>query len=316
MTADSRIERAYEYCENVTRRHAKSFYFAARFLPKVKQPPVFAIYAFCRHVDDEIDESGFRTEEEAALAVDEWRKRLDEVFDSARSGSAKAVAGHAAEGPRQRALEDVFTAWRHMLGAYDIPREIPLDLIRGVLMDTWKKRYATFEELYVYSYHVASTVGLMTSPILGYSDDEALLYAEKMGVAMQLTNILRDVKEDAEMGRIYLPAEDLERFGVSEEQILEGVADDAFREMMAFQVVRARELYAEGEKGIPYLNRDSRFTVLLASRIYARILDAIEALDYDVFRTRAHTTKAQKLLSMPRIWIEAKRMTPPAAFAE
>ncbi|MCO6510177.1 MAG: phytoene/squalene synthase family protein [Aridibacter famidurans] len=316
MTADSRIERAYEYCENVTRRHAKSFYFAARFLPKFKQPPVFAIYAFCRHVDDEIDESDFRTEEEAARAVDEWRRRLDDVFDSARSGNAKAAARHAAEGPRQKALEDVFTAWRHMLGRYHIPREIPLDLIRGVLMDTWKKRYATFEELYVYSYHVASTVGLMTSPILGYSDDEALLYAEKMGVAMQLTNILRDVKEDAEMGRIYLPAEDLDRFGVTEAQIFEGVADERFREMMAFQVARAKDLYAEGEKGIPYLDRDSRFTVLLASRIYARILDEIEALDYDVFRTRAHTTKAQKLLSMPGIWFEAKRMTAPSAITE
>lgn len=311
MTDDSRIESAYRYCENVTRRHAKSFYFAARFLPRSKQAPVFAIYAFCRHVDDEIDESGFKTEEEAARAVDEWRRRLDEVFDSAESGSAGSGAERPAEGPRQRALEDVFTAWRHMLGVYEIPREIPLDLIRGVLMDTWKKRYATFEELYVYSYHVASTVGLMTSPILGYSDDEALLYAEKMGVAMQLTNILRDVKEDAEMGRIYLPAEDLERFGVTEAQIFEGVADDAFREMMAFQVVRARKLYAEGERGIPYLDRDSRFTVLLASRIYARILDEIEAMGYDVFSRRAHTTKAQKFLSMPGIWFEAKRMTAP-----
>lgn len=312
---DSRIENAYRYCENVTRRHAKSFYFAARFLPKTKQSPVFAIYAFCRHVDDEIDEAGFKTEEEAALAVDEWRKRLDEVFESP-SGRTEDGESRAAKNPRQMALDEVFTAWRDMLGTYPISKEIPLDLIRGVLMDTWKKRYETFEEIYRYSYHVASTVGLMTSEILGYSDNEALAYAEKMGVAMQLTNILRDVKEDAEMGRIYLPAEDLERFGVSEEQIFEGAADGSFREMMAFQVRRARDLYSEGEKGIPYLDRDSRFTVLLASRIYARILDEIEALNYDVFRKRAHTTKAQKLLSMPRIWIEAKRMAPPRALAE
>ncbi|HUF05337.1 MAG TPA: phytoene/squalene synthase family protein [Aridibacter sp.] len=316
MTDGSRIESAYRYCENVTQRHAKSFYFAARFLPKIKQPPVFAIYAFCRHVDDEIDEAGFRTEEEAALAVDEWGTRLDEVFDSVSSGEMEDAASRPDEGSRQKALEDVFTAWRHMLGTYDIRRDIPLDLIRGVLMDTWKKRYATFEELYVYCYHVASTVGLMSSEILGYSDKDALHYAEKMGVAMQLTNILRDVREDAEMGRIYLPAEDLEEFGISETQILEGVADGPFREMMAFQVRRTKELYAEGEKGIPYLDSDSRFTVLLASRIYGRILDEIEALDYDVFKSRAHTTKAQKLLSMPRIWFEAKRMRTVSVHAE
>ncbi|REJ78941.1 MAG: phytoene/squalene synthase family protein [Acidobacteria bacterium] len=315
---DPRIESAYRYCESVTRKHAKSFYFAARFLPKVKQPPVFAIYAFCRHVDDEIDEAGFKTEDEAVRSVEEWRTRLDSVYESGEVSRADVSNRKEAtsQSARDKALEDVFVAWRHMLTEYDVPREIPLDLIRGVLMDTYKKRYATYDEIYDYSYHVASTVGLMTSEILGYSDPKALEYAERMGVGMQLTNILRDVKEDAGMGRIYLPKEDLDEFGVSENQILNGDADRNFKELMEFQVERARSLYEEGEKGIPYLDADSRFTVLLASRIYGRILDEIEGLDYDVFSTRAHTTKAQKLFSMPQIWLESKRMRIEQPYAE
>lgn len=304
--SQSRIEEAYRYCESVTKKHAKSFYFAARFLPKNKQPPVFAIYAFCRHVDDEIDESGMASEVEAAAAVERWRARLDDVYEAVVEG--EEAADRRIEESTDERLQLVFTAWKHFLQTYPVPKQIPLDLIRGVLMDTHKKRYATFEELYEYCYLVASTVGLMSSEILGYSDKIALEYAEKMGVAMQLTNILRDVREDAEMGRIYLPAEDLGRFGIAEKQILEGTVNDDFRKMMRFQISRARELYAAGEKGIAYLEKDSRFTVLFASRIYARILDEIEALSYDVFSERAHTSKMQKIAAMPSVWLESRRI--------
>ena len=175
-------------------------------------------------------------------------------------------------------------------------------------MDTNVKRYETFDELYIYCYRVASTVGLMSSEILGYSDKKALEFAEAMGIGMQLTNILRDIKEDAAMNRIYLPQEDLKRFGVSEKQIFENKFDDDFEQLMKFQIERARSFYRKGEQGIPLLEKDSRFTVLLASRIYSKILDEIEKQNYDVFSKRAHTTKAQKIISIPKIWREAKKM--------
>jgi phytoene synthase len=302
----SDVENAYEYCESVTKEHAKSFYFAAKFQPRHKQRAVFAVYAFCRHVDDEVDESGFETEEQTVEAVQVWKARLDRVYEGETVNHSAEGDGEA--GSRERALGQVFSAWKDILRKYPIPREAALDLIKGVLMDTHKVRYSTFEELYVYCYRVASTVGLMSSEILGYSDRKALQHAEALGVAMQMTNILRDVREDAERGRIYLPMEDLAKFGITEEQIFDGRCDESFRNMMRFQIRRARELYAEGEKGISYLERDTRFTVLFASRIYARILDEIEALSYDVFSGRAHTTKRQKILSMPSIWLQARRI--------
>lgn len=292
------VKKAYEYCESVTKIHAKSFYFAAKFLPKHKQKAVYPIYAFCRHVDDEIDEIGDGDEAEAIRSVEKWKANLKFIYENDFNEQLTA----------NNEQTQVFIAWKDLLTRYKIPQNLPLELVQGVLMDTTIKRYETFEELYVYCYRVASTVGLMSSEILGYADKTALEYAEAMGIGMQLTNILRDVKEDAEIGRIYLPAEDLRKFGVTEKQIFEGKFDENFRQMMKFQVKRAREYYEKGEKGIPMLEQDSRFTVLLASRIYGRILDKIEKLDYNVFSARAHTNKIQKMLSIPKIWLAARKI--------
>jgi 15-cis-phytoene synthase len=294
----SELEKAYEYCETVTKRHAKSFYFAAGFLPKNKRKAVFPIYAFCRHVDDEIDEIGSGGEKKAIETVAKWRQNLKEVFE----GKFKI------QDSRFKIQNSIFLAWEDLLQNYKIPRELPLELIEGVLMDTHTKRYETFDELYVYCYRVASTVGLMSSEILGYSNKKALEYAEAMGVGMQLTNILRDIKEDAAMGRIYLPQEDLRAFNISEEQIFANQTDENFVEMMRFQIERARNFYRNGEKGIALLEKDSRFTVLLASRVYSRILDQIEKQNYNIFIKRAHTSKSQKIFSIPKIWREAKKM--------
>ncbi len=302
----SEIERAYRYCENVTKLHAKSFYFAASFLPKIKQKAVFPIYAFCRHVDDEIDESD--NEALAIRAVENWQTHLEEIYFAAKAQRREGAKKNDEQRTTNDEQQKVLLAWSDLLQTYNIPQNLPLELIEGVLMDTHIKRYETFDELYVYCYRVASTVGLMSSEILGYSDEIALEYAEKMGIGMQLTNILRDVKEDAARGRIYLPKEDLERFNVTERQILENRFDDNFRNLMKFEVERARDYYAEGEKGIALLSKDSRFTVLLASRVYGRILDEIEKLDYNVFLRRAHTTKLRKFLSIPKIWREARRI--------
>ena len=292
----SEIENAYKYCESVTKLHAKSFYFAAKFLPKHKRKAVYPIYAFCRHVDDEIDEIGEVDETQAVKTVEIWKSNLLNLYQTKE------------QKPKTKDQQRVFLAWNDLLKNYKIPQNLPLELIEGVLMDTTIKRYETFEELYIYCYRVASTVGLMSSEILGYSEKIALEYAEKLGIGMQLTNILRDVKEDANRGRIYLPLEDLQKFNVSERQILESEFDENFRKLMQFQIKRARQYYREGEKGISFLEKDSRFTVLLASRIYGRILDEIENLDYNVFMERAHTTKLKKLLSIPAIWREARRI--------
>lgn len=291
------VEKAYEYCEKITKLHAKSFYFAAKFLPRHKQKAVYPIYAFCRHVDDEIDEIGDGDEVQAVKSVENWKANLNFIYEN----------NNEPQTTNNEQLQ-VFIAWKDLLANYKIPQNLPLELVQGVLMDTTTKRYETFEELYVYCYRVASTVGLMSSEILGYADKTALEYAEAMGIGMQLTNILRDVKEDAEIGRIYLPQEDLRKFGVTEDQIFAGKFDENFRQMMKFQVKRAREYYEKGEKGISMLKRDSRFTVLLASRIYGRILEKIENLDYNVFSARAYTNKVQKLLSIPKIWFEARKM--------
>jgi len=301
------LEKAYKYCESVTRLHAKSFYFAAKFLPRHKQKAVYPIYAFCRHVDDEIDEISTGNETDAILAVDKWKEKLEEVFE----GKRQKAKGKSENGDRNSKTENqnlVLTAWKDLLKTYKIPQSLPLELMRGVLQDTHTKRYGTFDELYVYCYRVASTVGLMSSEILGYSEKLALEYAEAMGIAMQLTNILRDVKEDAAMGRIYLPQEDLRKFDVSEEQIFADKFNNKFVEMMKFQIERARNFYAKGEKGIALLEKDSRFTVLLASRIYAKILDEIEKQNYNVFTRRAHTSKRQKIFAIPRIWLRARKI--------
>ncbi len=302
----SDLEKAYEYCESVTKLHAKSFYFAAKFLPKHKRRAVYPIYAFCRHVDDEIDEIGEGSEAEAIEAVERWRKNLEEIYPQMNTDKHRSENKH--QKSKTENQDKVFLAWKDLLKKYKISQNLPLELIQGVLMDTKIKRYETFDELYVYCYRVASTVGLMSSEILGYVDKVALEYAEAMGIAMQLTNILRDIKEDAAIGRIYLPKEDLRRFKISEEQIFANKFDENFAEMMKFQVARAREFYAKGEKGIALLSKDSRFTVLLAARIYAKILDEIEKQNYNIFTKRAHTTKSQKILSIPKIWLSAKKI--------
>lgn len=324
----SEIERAYKYCESVTRLHAKSFYFAAKFLPARKRRPIYALYALCRQVDDEVDESGARNESEAIAAVENWRAKLDAVyFTVEKQGRGGAGNGRSNAIDNRRLLADaadaderqnlVLFAWRDLLQTYKIPPNLPLELMKGVLMDTHVKRYETFEELYVYCWRVASTVGLMTSEIFGYEKKETLDYAEALGIAMQLTNILRDIREDAAMNRIYLPQEDLRKFGVREKQIFDAPAaaappDENFVELMKFQIERARRFYRKAEKGIPLLERDARFAVLLASRFYARILDEIERQNYDVFKRRARTNLQQKILAVPRIWRAARKMKPQA----
>ena len=307
------IETAYKYCETVTKTHAKSFYFAAKFLPKRKQRPIYALYALCRSVDDEVDEAEIASEREAIEAVKRWEAKLNEVYKgelrSEESSKFEAQSSKSEDQSPKTANQNlVLFAWRDLLKTYKIPQNLPLELMRGVLQDTHTKRYETFDELYVYCWRVASTVGLMSSEIFGYDKPETLEYAEALGIAMQLTNILRDVKEDVEMGRIYLPQEDLRKFGISEQQIFAGDANADFVRFIKFQIERARFYYRKSYQGIPMLDADARFTVLLALRLYGKILDEIEKRNYNIFSHRAHTTKRQKIFAIPRIWLEARKL--------
>jgi len=284
------IERAYLYCRQTARTHAKSFYFSARFLPRHKRRAIYAIYALCRHVDDAVDEVEAGDESEITNTIEQWKNDLDRVY-----------LGEIVHSP-------ILVAWRDMLEHYPIKQELPLELMRGVLMDTHTKRYETWAELRVYCYRVASVVGLMSSEVFGYTKLETLAHAESLGYAMQLTNILRDIGEDSRANRIYIPQEDLQRFGYTESELMRGEVNENFRHLMNFEIERARSLYREAERGIPLLNREARFTVLLAARLYAKILDKIEHNDYDVFTRRAHLNFVGKLRYSPRLWREARRL--------
>lgn len=284
------LGQAYEFCRQTARTHAKSFYFSAQFLPNEKRKAIYAVYALCRHVDDAVDRHDVHDAEGARAAIETWQRDLDKVY-----------RGEMVESP-------VLVAWSDMLTRYPIKQELPLELMRGVLMDTHISRYETWEELRVYCYRVASTVGLMVTEIFGYTRPETLRYAVALGEAMQLTNILRDIGEDQRVGRIYLPQEDLRRFGYSESELAHNEINECFIALMQFQIERARMLYREAEQGIPLLNRGARFTVLLAARIYARILDRIEANLFDVFKRRAHLTLGAKVRLTPSIWREARRL--------
>ncbi|HRK04959.1 MAG TPA: phytoene/squalene synthase family protein [Chlorobiota bacterium] len=291
---------AYEECRNLTFRHAKTFYFASRFLPRTKRNACYAVYAFCRWVDDLVDvatQTGNVTPADAAVLVHRWRTRINNLYD----GKGPEDLGGFEE-------QAILTAWDDTLRRFDIPRNLPEELIEGVLLDTVVDRFATFDELKNYCYKVASVVGLMTTPIFGYNDDAALPRAVDLGIAMQLTNIIRDVGEDAAMGRIYLPQEELRAFGVSEDDILQRRMTPGLRALLEFQTARARSYYHQAESGISLLDGNARPTVRLMSRNYEKILDVVEKMDYDVFRRRASTTLFQKLCSIPSAFFGARHL--------
>jgi 15-cis-phytoene synthase len=269
-------------CREMTRHHAKTFYFASHVLPAAKRRDAYAVYAFCRHVDDEID-----------LAVDEPARvaafaKLNHLLEAAYA-SADITPGLAEEQPWLPAFRE--TARRRA-----IPRRYFEDLLAGVEMDRGRVRIETWEELDRYCYHVASVVGLIMVHVLTEPSPELTKPALDLGTAMQLTNILRDIREDFELDRIYLPATELEKFGVTEKDIASQELNDSFRALMRFQIDRARAFYRAAEPGIAALPNDgSRLTVRLMSTIYGAILDEIERADYDVYARRARVSFPRKL---------------------
>lgn len=283
---------AYRYCRQIARHHAKTFYLATWFLSKKQRNPIYAMYALLRTVDDLVDlaedklTNGTLTREELSTMMAGWKTRLHQCYEGNHNN------------------DPIMMAWQDTLKSHTIPIELPLDLMDGVTMDIDFKPFETFDGLYVYCYKVASVVGLMCSEIFGYCDKKALDHAIELGIAMQLTNILRDVGEDVDRGRIYLPLEDLDRFGYTQEEFMQKKINENFVALIKFQIARARSYYDASEQGIPMLEKDSRFAVKVSSLNYCNILKAIEENNYDVFSQRAYRSLYQKLRTIPSIWYQ------------
>jgi len=269
---DVSLRKAYKQAEKITAQHSKSFYFASGLLPEAKRSAVRALYAFCRTVDDIVDES---SDVECDARLDYWRGMVETA----------SFADH----------DLVAAAWADTLTRYHIPRHYAIQLIDGVARDLSQVRYQTFDELATYCYGVASTVGLMSMYIVGFQSNEAVPYAIKLGVALQMTNILRDVGEDYRNGRLYLPREELVFYGIQESDITEGRITDNWRQFMKFQIERTRQLYEDSWAGVKMLEREGQPAIGAASVFYQGILDEIERNDYDVFTRRASLSAWDKV---------------------
>lgn len=269
-----------------TARGSKSFFFATRFFPQPLAQSAHAVYWFCRHTDDLVDEAP--SLEVGHLQLEEWAREVERAL---RTGES---------------THPILVLFLDAVHRHRIPHEYPMELIEGMRMDLRCTRYRTFDELRVFCYRVASVVGLMMSHVIGFRNP-ALPHAIDLGIAMQLTNILRDIGEDLRMGRIYLPEEDLDRFHYSPADLKAQRHNDAFRRLMEFQIARARGLYEQAMPGIPMLNPEGRFAVRIAADVYRQILSRIEASDYDVFARRAVVPATTKY------WLTAKSMALPIA---
>jgi phytoene synthase len=273
---DNHNRAQFKYARSLTAHYSKSFYLSTCLLPKHKRWATFALYGFCRHIDNLTDNPRERSKKEI---VRELKYLVGELKTAYRTGESE----HPIVGP-----------FISVATKYGISQEYPLDLIKGVQMDTDLNRYETFQDLYLFAYRVAGVVGLMMTPLLGYKNPEAMKYAENLGVAMQLTNILRDVKEDKDMDRIYLPLEEVRMFGVTEDDFFKENFTDNFKRLMKYQIDRAHGYYEEADKGIKMLDRDAQFAIYSASKIYRGILKKIELQNYDPFQGRVFVPQSKK----------------------
>ena len=288
----SQLDRAYETCRKETQKWAKTFYLGTLLLPQEKRKAIWAIYVWCRRTDEIMDsvEASTKSQDELSDNLDEWEENTKNVF----KGNIKSELDSV--------LLDTIEKYPQSIQPY-------LDMIDGQRMDLNKFRYKDFDELKLYCYRVAGTVGLMTQNVMGI--DSAYTSAPwsampdpseaaiALGIANQLTNILRDVGEDSHRGRIYLPQADIEKFNYSEEELLKGNINNQWKALMNFQLTRAREWFQKSEDGIKWLSSDARWPVWTSLRLYRGILDSIERLDYDVFNNRAFVKNSVKALEIP-----------------
>ena len=298
MKTSVSVDESYKLCQQLTAKYSKSFYLGTLLMSPVKRRAIWAIYAWCRRTDELVD--GPAAAMTTPETLDLWQQQLESIF-----------AGNP--------VDDFDQALADTIERFPIEIQPFEDMIAGQRMDLYRNRHQTFDELYLYCYRVAGTVGLMSTAVMGIDTSMntapwnknkppyiPIKEAIALGIANQLTNILRDVGEDARRGRIYLPLEDLARFNYTPEDLFNGVIDERWRELMRFQIKRARQFYAQAQKGIHYLSTDARFPVWAALIHYSRILAKIERNDYDVFSQRAYVPQWQKLRSLPIAWMRAQ----------
>ena len=288
----SQLDQAYEICRKETQQWAKTFYLGTLLLPQEKRKAIWAIYVWFRRTDEIIDsvEASTKSQDELSDNLDEWEENTKNVF----KGNIKSELDSV--------LLDTIEKYPQSIQPY-------LDMIDGQRMDLNKFRYKDFDELKLYCYRVAGTVGLMTQNVMGIDSaytsapwsamPDPSEAAVALGIANQLTNIVRDVGEDRHRGRIYLPQADIEKFNYSEEELLKGKINKQWKALMNFQLTRAREWFQKSEDGIKWLSSDARWPVWTSLRLYRGILNSIERLDYDVFNNRAFVKNSVKALEIP-----------------
>nr|WP_320167067.1 presqualene diphosphate synthase HpnD [uncultured Methylophaga sp.] len=263
-----------QYCRDKAAKSGSSFYYSFMFLPPQRRQAITALYAFCREVDDAVDE--IADPEVAAQTLAWWRTEVENIFNK--------TATH----PVGKALEE---ALQH----FELHQEYFLEIIDGMEMDLYQHRYEAFKHLALYCHRVASVVGLLAAEIFGYQHRQTLKYAEKLGLAFQLTNIIRDVREDAERGRIYLPQEDMDQFSVKADDILALKQTPELTALLAFETDRARTFYQEAKGLLPPEDRYAQRTGLIMSAIYEATLDEIEKDQFRVMKQRVSLTPLKKL---------------------
>src|SRR5574343_1546323 len=270
-----------DYCQQKAAASGSSFYYSFLFLPPERRRAITALYAFCREVDDVVDEC--QDPSLAAAKLVWWRMEVARLYEG------------KPEHPVTQALQAV-------LPRFNLPQEQLLEIIDGMEMDLHQSRYLDFKGLSLYCYRVASVVGLLAAEIFGYEDRKTQKYAHDLGMAFQLTNIIRDVGEDARRGRIYLPIEELQKFNVPARQILDGQHDDNFRQLMAFQASRARQMYDQAFAQLPAEDRKAQRPGLIMAAIYRTLLDEIEADGFQVLDRRTSLTPLRKIWIAGRTW--------------
>ena len=282
-----RLADSYRHCEVIARRTGKNFAYSFISLPVEKRRAMCAIYAFMRRSDDIADGTG--NPALASAGLKQWRATVATALTTGRCEDAMLPA-----------LLDT-------VQRYQIEHQYFYELLDGTEMDQAVTRYDTFDELYRYCYHVASVVGLVVLPVFGFKDEAAKVHGEACGIAFQLTNILRDVKEDAQLGRIYLPAKDRQCFGVSDADILNSNFTPAFVELMKYEVARAREFYTKAQPLIGMIDGDSRSTLAVMIGIYSGILDKIERNGFAVFDGRMRLSTGEKLWIVAKNWVKYRK---------
>ncbi|MEO5924582.1 MAG: phytoene/squalene synthase family protein [Bryobacteraceae bacterium] len=268
------VEQSYAHCERVAREQAKNFYVTFLLLSREQRRAMCAIYAFMRYCDDLSDDAGIANR---AAAIAAWNKDLKAT-----------LAGHPPDNP-------IWPAFADAVARFKIPHQYFDDMITGVSSDLEARNVETFDDLYRYCYNVASVVGLTIVYIFGFESPKALELAEKCGIAFQLTNILRDVREDAENGRIYWPAEDLRRFGVSPKDLCGPALSPNLKNLLKFEAQRARAYYEESAPLVNLVHKGSQASMRALIGIYSRLLDRIEEEDYDVLSQRVRVATPEKL---------------------